>query len=412
MHKNSFLTGKHRPLWVFLLFVLCLFKANVGMADCEDWERSWCEISFNAEKGCLHYHVRYFQTWGALGSGNSGFAYTGYLNITQQSSKTHKIYIQGNEGDSFKSFKIDDEDYTDNKDKRSIKTTHEEYGSESKEYECYVDFDIPLENADVNKEKITVVLNGEWWKEGYTGCGSDIDVKGESYEIPTTVGKAEYGETKISYEQLDNNTPVVKLDWNRNVNGSVATYGDIYLCDENSKETTSIAGKKTEAESSNTSGTFYLNVTGKDSLNLNKEKKFKIWQIYKTSVGSITYETSSDPIVVDAYPQINDFNATFNPEELCIDLSWKLNNAPTSNVDDSGILLTVTKYNKNGVEVYTKNTTIAYTGGQIGYETSWPVESNDTASYKFLIRRAATSHLSAWRCFDRVQTVDVKTAHL
>ena len=29
-----------------------------------------------------------------------------------------------------------------------------------------------------------------------------------------------------------------------------------------------------------------------------------------------------------------------------------------------------------------------------------------------MIRRAATSHLSAWRCFDRVQTVDVKTAHL
>lgn len=392
MIKKLFITGKHRPLWVFLLFVLCLFKANDGMAT-DDWSSGWNSISYDRRTGCMHYVVRYFQTWGGLGDGHCGFLDDGWLNITQRSSKEVVIYVRGSDV--------------------SVSTGNiynkKRYDTGGGEYESYVEFDIPLTQPDLdNRTKIEVNFKGTWWRRGWGIKNNHPD---HNYSVDISCSKAVYKDPVVSYANNTNEylKPRIKIDWERAIaNTNIGSYGDLYLCDANSGKETSVAGITKNDANNETSGSFYLYVTGDDCLNLSQTKEFQIKQIYKTENADVTYTTLSPKFVVKAYPQILEkgFLAEFNPDNLCIDLSWELSGAPSSDYDDSPFLLTTTK---NGV--FQKTDTISYVSGKSKYELSYPLKKDEKATYEFIIRRKSTDGFYYWDCFDRTQSVEVITGH-
>ena len=399
MIKKLFITGKHRPLWVFLLFVLCLFNTNVGMAY-DSWSSNWNSITFNRRTGCLHYHVRYFQTWGGSLNGHCGFADDGKVTITQKSSKPHTIYIKGNQGQSLKSFDVTGNDYYN----RSITKTS------GGEYECYVDFDIPLSQADLAASEIEVVFNGTWWRRG---TATDQGVN-HTYKVDIKRKPAEYGAVSIYYDQRlttsDNYLyPIIKINWNRQVaDRDIATYGNIFLCEEGKDVKTELSGSTYQSENTSTTGFFYLDVIGDKCMNIDQSKKFKIRQEYHTSIANITYVTETPLFLVNAYPQIPEkgFQAVFNPDNLCIDLTWELNNAPSNDFDNSPFLLTTYKD-----DVFQRTDTVAYVGGKSAYNLSYPLSQNDESTYTFVVKRKATHLLAGWDEFERTQSIEVKTGH-
>ena len=167
------------------------------------WSSDWNSITFNRRTGCLHYHVRYFQTWGGSLNGHCGFADDGKVTITQKSSKPHTIYIKGNQGQSLKSFDVTGNDYYN----RSITKTS------GGEYECYVDFDIPLSQADLAASEIEVVFNGTWWRRG---TATDQGVN-HTYKVDIKRKPAEYGAVSIYHDQRlttsDNYLyPIIKIN--------------------------------------------------------------------------------------------------------------------------------------------------------------------------------------------------------
>lgn len=391
-----------RRAWAFILFVLCLFHINSAMAY-DSWSSGWNNITYDVGTGCIHYHVRYYQTWGSMGDGHCGFVPDdGWLDITQKTSKQRVIKIRGNQSSSLKSFNVSDNVYYNYK-------TYWDGSTDA----YYVDFDIPVDQSDINKE-IDVYFGGTWWRRGAT---SDNGV-GHTYKVKITCNFAEYDLVTPVYDNdsyYGNNssplTPKIRIDWTRAVaNRNVAKLGDVFLCEEGSDSKTSISGSVYHNADGATNGSFLLDVTGDKCHNLDQEKRFKIRQQYKTTKANVVYVTESKPFLVKAYPQISEkaFQAVFNPDNLCIDLSWNLNNAPNSNFDNSAFILTTYKNNMEE-----KIDTIPYVGGQSKYTMSYPLKKDDVATYIFNIRREATSQsqYSAWRCFDRSQSLEVSTGH-
>lgn len=373
-----------------LMLLLCSNFVSIQMAEArEDWNSGWNTVTWDVSKGCIHYHVRYYQTHGGDGDGHCGAQ---PLNITQATT------IQ-------KTFKIKSGTSGSLDEHQNVPSTYTNYSTSGKEYEHYIDFDVPVSQSDLNTVK-SVKMTGTWWRRGIGAVDNDIDF---TYPVSITAEGAKYTLSEPKYSSY-NGTPCIQIDWSRTTSGNIATYGDIVLCDVNNNPI-SCEGVTRIGSCNATKGSFYLFVTGSNPYKLDQSSTMKVYQSYTPSGNnSIKYISESSNFKVKAYPQIQNFSATADVGNLVIKLNWDLSNSPSSDFDDAPFILK-TKKTLDGVESVVYDT-IPYKGGTTNYSYSINLKKGENDSdYDFEIFRKKSDGVAGWDKFTKKTQLKVSTDH-
>lgn len=381
-------TGGHRLRWLVSVLMLLFLGTFQNVFAYDDWNRNWNTIAWDAQTGCIHYRIRYFQTWGGSLKGNCGaqpFKFTQMTNV----QKIYEIEV--------------DDDGNLTKPSEAAPITETKPGDKS-EYQKYIEYDLPVSQTDLNSV-IKVGLSGKWWR---MGTATDQKVETE-YSVSTTAETAIYSVSEPKYACYYGE-PCIQIDYTRNTDGNVATYGDILLCDASGKQVR-YDGVTSISASDKKSGSFYLLLKGSNAYNLEQPSTFNIIQTYVPSRNSkIKYEAKSSDIKVKAYSQIKEFKATADLDDLQINLNWGLSNAPSSDYDDSPFIL-LTKKTFEGKETE-RIDTIPYKGGVTNYNYSIKLTNGENgANYDFRIFRGNSSKNGCWNIFDKEFSLNVSTDH-
>lgn len=380
-------------LCIFFVFFLSVPSQKIFAVD--DWDPLSNSFTWNLEKGVIEYNVRYFQTWGGLGEGRCGAA---PFNFTQNTNKVYKIKLgQNNKGETFYLEPIPQGAYT---------PTYTIVQSSGGEYSKAVKFSMPVSQKDLNcSGGVSITVDGTWWREG---AATDQSINYTDYKVMIPVEVAEYKIGDVEYVKYNNN-PCIAINWTRTITGNASKLGNIVLCNKNGNQIVSSKGVTSIKECDSQSGVFYVCY---EDINLNEASTYKIKQTYIPSENNtISYTSESNDININAFPQITDFHSSVDYQGKKIKLEWKLNNAPTSNYDDSQFVITVTKTEKT--ENDTTFTIIQdYKGGKTSYDATIEFKENEVSKYNISIKRENKNKSACWESkFQKNITLNISSEH-
>lgn len=420
-HGTDSMQKKRRQRrWLLTLFVLfCSMSPWQGVQAYTDWNYKWNSFKWNVEKGCIEYSVRYFQTWGGGNvDGYCGFAadenpagaeivqyvYTNHnysypysgnlynLNWDDGNAHTTRFRIQCQNHDGSLNFLTGVDQYTPRK-------------SNDDEYEAWVEWNQPVQQRDLN-HYFSIQMKGVWWKEGAAGDDRIDERWRDGLYLEVTPAKYKEVTPKYSYTtQNGSNRPIVQMNWERDMSGNAAKYGDIYLYEGGSK--TSWDGEKYISNPSGKKGVLYVNATADF---LKTSHTFNVHQEYTpTKNSSVKYEANSPNFVVEAYPQVSSFNVSADTIKKIMNITWQIPTAPDKDCNMSPFVLYIKKTSKDSVSE--KELDIDYVPGKLSYEYSFDLADGEVAEYNFSIERKATRGMIGWTNFKKEYTIKVSTDH-
>lgn len=423
--KRFFSSGQKVPTskfrWLILMGVLCFvpWQEAEAASGCS-WStyKDKDEVTWDAERGVIHYRIRACQTWG--GQGNARCAWGGDhstgLYLTQNTATKRTIHIKC------------DMEYNDNGSKLDNNNLIYKWDDEdapgaqggSDETTWYMVFDVPVEQSDLGKT-ITIDMDGYWWKKGGSGEGVDETYAQKSYKSVTLSYPSDPG-LKITKTYYDCSKdakgnplhPMISFNWSQSDDSNIRGKGTVYLYNGDSKTNvggfTERAAAKYEYFTVNTYG-------AKDNHNLTSTKKYKLVQIASRNVSANnikatqTFTFKSDEVEIPAYPQVSEVSSDFDSNSKKLTFKWSVPSVTTTNVDTSGFVFSVTKtlLGKNG-----KDSVSTTTSGRTSYNRTTPnyshvvsLASGEKARFKFHVERAATAS-SALICYGKTYGKDVE----
>ncbi|MDO4526008.1 MAG: hypothetical protein Q4B61_11845, partial [Bacteroidales bacterium] len=284
--KRFFSSGQKVPTskfrWLILMGVLCIVPWQEAEAKCssygnvECWKKCYNDVYWDAESGCIHYKVRYWQNWGSDAYEDwSGFRKDeGGLEIVQNTTPNKSWKIKCKEGGSIDTNGPKGSDETD---------------AGTNYTEKYIVWDSPISSNDLNNT-ITISFDGLWWRYGTsTSSQTDCNVD-DDYTVNTKASVGSYVIKKQPYYSYENNNPAVSVEWKWDKSNANVTKADecgLWYNNQIQSDLNS-SSKGYKVEENNTEGVFYF-VADNDFLK--KSHKFYLHRKYKPkSNNNIYYE--------------------------------------------------------------------------------------------------------------------------
>ena len=402
--------------WLVLLGVMCIMPWQGAMGSFMK-DRHYYE--WNPKTGCIHYSVRYFQTWGASNSGWEGMG---------QDENPGGFKIGQTIGSDYTEFLIACSDSKGNLSMHNGISTYDdkqkdypedgEDASKTYKWECEkrIIWDQPVSESNLNK-KATIQMSGVWWREGGS---SDEDVN-VSYSIPLTVTLTSFEAPSYTYEY-----PNLLINWSRSTSGNCATLGNLYLYENGSK--TQWNGNTYIEECIASTGSFSVNVTDKF---WETAHKFKVHQQYDPTLNSsLHYIKESDEVVIKAFPQVSELSLTPLMDEKKVVVSWKIPTAPGEDYINTPFLVNIKRvvgydtiniplgltrthtYYFPRYEAVLENHKVNYVKDQTSYSYDLILEDGDTSTYVVSVEREMPNELKDWAgIYVKTNSIEVNTAH-
>lgn len=376
-----------------LLTMLLFLSSTLYVHAADEWrQNSHTKTSWDRETGIITIDICYYDFAGAAYDGGL-YADDGYMNLDLDNirlkitcaDKATNLNVTG-----CPSNVTWGNDYTDG-EKRWVKIRWQ------------------VKQSDLNNFR-KIKYTGRWWRRY---AQKDVDINGEENINPDWSRGNIESETPISIARYTNidDLPVIEIEWNRKGYGNANGLGTPKLYDENG---TLIKGYKTIGNK------FYLPVTGDDAIDLSQSKTFIIKQSYIPSEynpswnSSINYETNSNIVRMEAYPQIasdKDFSATFNSTTRKVNLKWRLPSAPSTNYINDRFIIKTTKTLSDGTIEYLDDIAIDYETNIFNYSIEIPIERGELSSFNYTIYRDKLVGKKGWEIFARSTSININTVH-
>ena len=382
--------------YILILLTLMLFS-SVSVSAARRWtvNTHTSAPTWQPTEGRIYIDIEYFDDSGSdVVDYNSGLSPDdGYMNLTFGDTELRITCSSG--GGSLNVTRR----------RGSADWSHSDLGWSGSRKNVRIYWNIKQEQLNAQQ---TFAFNGKWWHRGAT---SDDNISGNRTITPTW-GRSTFSMTSpvdISNYTDNGTTPVINIPWSKSGSGNLDNYGSIVLCDESGNAIgTSIAGT-TSFGASTRSGSFVLNAAETDAINLNQPQTFRIRQTYQ--IRNLTYTTTSDPVIVRAYPQANEFTAEFNSSNRTIDLKWGIANAPSVNYIEDNFQIKAEK-TVNGTTT-TQYYDVLIKGGVSSYSHPIEVEEGENCTYSFSLYRVSTKDNSAWTAYYTMkqENISINTIH-
>lgn len=386
--KAIFATGWGRLLWIGMLALL-----SQSVYAYENWTNNWNSFEWDPEAGVIHCKIRYYQTWGGALDGHCGFDEGVTIRVGAE-----EVYLDGHSDDAG----MDVRRCSSGVDWIGVQET----GGSEKEYAAVFDVKVPEQYLN---GQISYSINGKWWRRGTIAPDEQISHTGT---ISTPWSRTAFSTKSYRFGEHDGK-PAVLLEWSRPRNSQQETdaneWGDIQLGDEVNTPLSAGPGETLRFAPTNYSGTFvlYPQDGGNYDPNNTGAYTYSIVQSYTPTsndlVSYVTTTTNATQYQVPAYPQMEDFEASFNGSTRQIELSWSLPSAPGGQgqavMDNFRINYSSTANAGNNAP--SGYLLVPYEAGQQHYETTLTVAEGTDANFTFEIYRTETdpddNSPSIWR---------------
>ncbi|MBO7606555.1 MAG: hypothetical protein J6T28_02905 [Paludibacteraceae bacterium] len=351
------------------------------------------EITWEPQKGRIHYKIRVYQSGGGAMNRPCGWVDSPLI-ITQNTSVKHVISILVDEDGIFEKATIDGRSLQYVKTKETLEVDGD------RQTILFAEFYVPVSQEDIKKE-VSVDLEGVWWRYGATVPDEEIEER--SYRTLTLNYPADPGLeiTKVYYGCSDEaNNPMIYFDWTRKDTSDLHAVGVVSLCEADSSTHTSVQGRT--FQSANSKIPFSVVAYTSPYHDLSKSYTYKLIQETELNVSqngiesNLKYVFESDKVVVNAYPQVSNITCRI-ANDTTLSCDWKIGVAPSENYDDGSFLLTIKKSIGNNVTEETKE--IEYVAGKTDYSYELPIMRGNV-KYEFSVVRSSTKELS---CYDKLR---------
>jgi hypothetical protein len=243
--------------WRYLLVALMLFTTLPGFAKYPWSKENHTEVRWDEAAGVISIRIVYFDDTGSdLGDKNGGLWDDGWMDLTFGNSKLHitcgqygeNVTVRRDQGTD--DYTTQDVGFLPGRDLKAV----------------YIYWQVRQNQIGVEQ---TVSFKGTWWQRDIT---KDDPISGSTSITPNyTLGAFTTTTPVVDAGYSDNGTiPVIKIPWSKPSSGSEKT-GSIVLCEENGTPVSGVNGTLSIAGGASvTSGTFILNASGANALNLNQ----------------------------------------------------------------------------------------------------------------------------------------------
>ena len=378
---------------VFCVMPLLSYASNWTWDELQSNNDYRCKMTWNPEKGVIHYRISVWQDWGSGYADGHQLMHNVY--ITQYSESAKTIYISYPETTSGKN----DISYSG-----IDEVTWDWWDAGGGDRTYYMEFDLPISQGDLDKE-ITTNIKGTWYRHGHPSDGSINTNLKATCNYPKAQLKFE-GD-RWSYSCSEANNPLINIYWSNGATEHFANDGTVFLCESGSNKKVSLEGETSwkNVQNGKADGKpFRINVGTTDKIgdkpihNLCYSKSYKIRYEYAPSVNkAIKYCAETGNITIPAYPQVKDFMSDLDMDNQKLNLVWTIPNAPTSDVQEGGFLLTITRKDSLNQILSSSDTIIPYVGGTTRYTLEIPLTEEDKkVTYECDIERNSTAHGSCY----------------
>ncbi|MBO7627110.1 MAG: hypothetical protein J6S93_06110 [Paludibacteraceae bacterium] len=400
--KRFFSSGQKVPTskfrWLILMGVLCFVPWQEAEAKCssygnvECWKKCYNDVYWDAESGCIHYKVRYWQNWGSDAYEDwSGFRKDeGGLEIVQNTTPNKSWKIKCKEGGSIDTNGPKGSDETD---------------AGTNYTEKYIVWDSPISSNDLNNT-ITISFDGLWWRYGTsTSSQTDCNVD-DDYTVNTKASVGSYVIKKQPYYSYENNNPAVSVEWKWDKSNANVTKADecgLWYNNQIQSDLNS-SSKGYKVEENNTEGVFYF-VADNDFLK--KSHKFYLHRKYKPkSNNNIYYEANSEEVVIKAFAQVENLSVEPDVKTKQLHIMFDVPTVSGDQYEDCPFLVKIN--GSNGVDTVI---VVNYSSNSKQYKLDYDLGVVDGITYKVRVAREKTFDIQGWDKYILESKVTVSTSH-
>lgn len=386
----------------FILTFFILFSSLLpwqeAMAGCDSygnvecWKKCYNDVYWDAESGCIHYKVRYWQNWGSDAYEDwSGFRKDeGGLEIVQKTTPNKSWKIKCKEGGGI--------------DTNGPKG-HDETDAGTKYTEKYIVWDSPISSNDLNNT-ITISFDGLWWRYGTsTSSQTDCNVD-DDYTVNTKASVGSYVIKKQPYYSYENNNPAVSVEWKWDKSNANVTKADECGLWYNNQIQSDLnfSSKGYKVEENNTEGVFYF-VADNDFLK--KSHKFYLHRKYKPkSNNNIYYEANSEEVVIKAFAQVENLSVEPDVKTKQLHIVFDVPTVSGDTYEDCPFLVKIN--GSNGVDTVI---VVNYSSNTKQYKLDYDLGVVDNITYNVRVAREKTFDIRGWSKYILESKVTVSTNH-
>ena len=403
---------RQRQCLLTLLILFCSMSPWQGAkasyagtcCDCgtQCWQKCYDSYSWDAEKGCIRYVVRYWQNWGS-GHGGDWCGWRedeGGATITQYTTtnKTFKISCQ----EKAKS----DGTHIVTKPTSNCELKWDK-GNTCTEY--FAQWYEPVSTDDLNKE-ITINIEGKWWRYGttwddQTDCKVDAN---NSVYTKASVGSYEVGEPSYS---IVKGTPVIKVPWKWNKSGcnvEKANECGLWYNGRLQQDLQNLHKGDLVTESSKGDTLYFV----ADNDFLKKTHRFILHRKYNpTGNNNIHYEANSDEVAIKAFAQVDNMSVEGDENKKLIHVAFEVPTVSGETYDDSPFSVRLEKLQTNGTYELIKDSIVQYSSGTKQYTLDFNIGVVDSSTYKVSAARQKTYDIKGWDRYIFSKVVTICTDH-